>query len=111
MIANIIPIILATSAIVYASILAYRHVFHSCDATRCEALNIKHFIILLASMFVACVYIILEVRWIYLETYILPVQQIDSIGWIVLDSLYFALQLFALNLFEERYHCPRMVRE
>ena len=103
---DFIPVALAGVVTVYAVSLITEFMRGCTAETQCKVLDVRHMVLLLVNVFVSWLYIVLEIRWNQVVTHD-PDHMLDETGWRILESMYFALLIYWMRAFRERYDCPR----
>lgn len=101
-----VPTVLAFLVLCFAVALITEFMRGCTDGQQCKLLDVRHMVLLLINVLIAIAYIALEIRW---EQVVLhsPDHRLDEVGWVILETGYFANLLYWMRAFRERYDCPR----
>ena len=104
-----VALALASASALFAVSLITEYMRGCTVDTQCKVLDVRHMVLLLLNVFVAWLYVVLEIRWNQVVQHS-PDHSLDETGWRVLESLYFIVSLYWMRAFRERYNCPRRAK-
>ena len=104
-----IPTGLAFLVICYAVSLITEFMRGCVEGQQCKLLDVRHMVLLLVNVLIAAAYRALEIRWAQVVEHN-PDHRLDELGWLILETGYFANLLYWMRAFRERYLCPRRKR-